>query len=105
MFTRGLNFGIDFKGGTKLVVEFGENFDKVEADSIVKEYATDAVTKTVEGTQYEIKSTELDETKTSELFEALKEKYNPDKIGTFKIGSCIGSHSGPGVLGILSFKK
>ena len=37
--------------------------------------------------------------------EALKEKYNPDKIGTFKIGSCIGSHSGPGVLGILSFKK
>ena len=71
-FFKGLNFGIDFKGGTKLVVEFGENFDKVEADSIVKEYATDAVTKTVEGTQYEIKSTELDETKTSELFEALK---------------------------------
>ena len=39
------------------------------------------------------------------MVEALKEKYNPDKIGTFKIGSCIGSHSGPGVLGILSFKK
>ena len=29
------------------------------------------------------------------MVEALKEKYNPDKIGTFKIGSCIGSHSGP----------
>lgn len=39
------------------------------------------------------------------LMEVLKEKYNPEKIGTFKIGSCIGSHSGPGVLGILSFKK
>ena len=39
------------------------------------------------------------------MVEALKEKYNPDKIGTFKIGSSIGSHSGPGVLGILSFKK
>ena len=36
MFTRGLNFGIDFKGGTKLVVELGENFNKVEADEIVK---------------------------------------------------------------------
>lgn len=39
------------------------------------------------------------------MIEALKEKYNPEKIGTFKIGSCIGSHSGPGVLGVLSFKK
>ncbi|MDY2736496.1 DegV family protein [Intestinibacter sp.] len=39
------------------------------------------------------------------LIEVLKEKYNPEKIGTFRIGSCIGSHSGPGVLGILSFKK
>ena len=93
MFTRGLNFGIDFKGGTKLVVEFGENFDKVEADSIVKEYATDAVTKTVEGTQYEIKSTELDETKTSELFEALKEKYSLEDtalISQTQIGPSIG---------------
>ena len=85
MFTRGLNFGIDFKGGTKLVVEFGENFDKVEADSIVKEYATDAVTKTVEGTQYEIKSTELDE--------ALKEKYSLEDtalISQTQIGPSIG---------------
>ena len=39
------------------------------------------------------------------LIEALKQKYNPEKIGSFRIGSCIGSHSGPGVLGILSFKK
>lgn len=39
------------------------------------------------------------------LIEALKEKYNPEKIGTFKVGSCIGSHSGPGVLGLLTFKK
>lgn len=90
MFTRGLNFGIDFKGGTKLVVEFGENFDKVEAD---REYATDAVTKTVEGTQYEIKSTELDETKTSELFKALKEKYSLEDtalISQTQIGPSIG---------------
>ena len=65
MATRGLNFGIDFKGGTKIVVDFGGSFDKVEADGIVKEYADDAVTKTVESTQYEIKSKDLDETKTA----------------------------------------
>ena len=43
-----INFGIDFKGGTKVVVDFGDSFDKVEADGIVKEYAPDAVTKTVD---------------------------------------------------------
>ncbi|MGM9530376.1 DegV family protein [Intestinibacter sp.] len=39
------------------------------------------------------------------LIEVLKEKYNPEKIGSFRVGSCIGSHSGPGVLGLLTFKK
>ena len=85
MCTRGLNFGIDFKGGTKLVVELGDNFDKVEVDNIVKEYASDAVTKTVEGTQYEIKSTELDD--------ALKEKYTLDDsalVSETQIGPSVG---------------
>jgi len=36
MGSRGLNFGIDFKGGTKLVVELGEGFDKPTVDEIVK---------------------------------------------------------------------
>ena len=93
MCTRGLNFGIDFKGGTKLVVELGDNFDKVEVDNIVKEYASDAVTKTVEGTQYEIKLTELDETKTAELFDALKEKYTLDDsalVSETQIGPSVG---------------
>lgn len=76
MGTRGLNFGIDFKGGTKLVVELGEGFDKPAVDELVKKYASDAVTKTVEKNQYEIKSKDLDETKTAELFDALKETYN-----------------------------
>ena len=35
MATRGLNFGIDFKGGTKIVIDFGNNFDKVEVDGVV----------------------------------------------------------------------
>ena len=93
MATRGLNFGIDFKGGTKIVVDFGDSFDKVEADGIVKEYAADAVTKTVESTQYEIKSKDLDETKTSELFNALKEKYSLEDsalISQSQIGPSVG---------------
>ena len=93
MATKGLNFGIDFKGGTKIVVDFGKDFDKVEADKIVKEYAEDAATKVVEKTQYEIKSTKLDETSTSELFDALKEKFSlEDKalVSETLIGPTIG---------------
>ena len=93
MATRGLNFGIDFKCGTKIVVDFGGSFDKVEADGIVKEYADDAVTKTVESTQYEIKSKDLDETKTAELFDALKEKYSLEDsalISQSQIGPSVG---------------
>lgn len=93
MATRGLNFGIDFKGGTKVVVDFGDSFDKVEADEIVKEYAPDAVTKTIETTQYEIKSKDLDETKTAELFNALKEKYSLEDsalVSQSQIGPSVG---------------
>ena len=93
MATRGLNFGIDFKGGTKIVVELGEGFDKVEVDEIVKQYASDAVTKTVETTQYEIKSKDLDESTTAELFNALKEKYSLEDsalVSQSQIGPSVG---------------
>lgn len=76
MFTRGLNFGIDFKGGTKVVIELGENFNKEEVDTIVKKYAPDAVTNTVDNTQYEIKSKDLPTEKVAELFAELKETYS-----------------------------
>ena len=76
MFTRGLNFGIDFKGGTKVVIELGENFNKEEVDTIVKKYAPDAVTNTVDNTQYEIKSKDLPTDKVAELFAELKETYS-----------------------------
>ena len=55
MLTKGLNFGIDFKGGTKLVIDFGKEYNKPEVDEVVKAIVPDAVTKTVEDTQYEIK--------------------------------------------------
>lgn len=75
MVTKGLNFGIDFKGGTKVVVDFGKEFNKEEADAIVKKYAPDAVTNTVEKTQYEIKSKDLPTEKVAELFTELKTTY------------------------------
>lgn len=93
MFTKGLNFGIDFKGGTKIIVEFGTEFDKAEADVIAKKYAADAVTNTVEKTQYEIKSKDLPTEKVAELFTELKETYKLEDtalISETLIGSAIG---------------
>ncbi|ATD55342.1 protein translocase subunit SecF [Clostridium chauvoei] len=93
MFTRGLNFGIDFKGGTKVTIELGENFNKTEVDEIVKKYADDAVTNEVDKTQYEIKSKDLDTSKVAELFKEIKEKYNlEDKalLSQDEIGASIG---------------
>ena len=39
------------------------------------------------------------------LTEIAKEVFKPKKIGYFLVGTCIGAHSGPGVGGILVFKK
>lgn len=93
MFTRGLNFGIDFKGGTKIVVEFGTEFNKEDVDVISKKYATDAVTNTVGKTQYELKSKDLPTEKVAELFTELKETYNLEDnalVSESLIGASIG---------------
>lgn len=39
------------------------------------------------------------------LTEALKEQFNPKSIEYFQIGTVIGSHAGPGLTGIVCFKK
>ncbi|MBU3106474.1 protein translocase subunit SecF [Clostridium gasigenes] len=93
IFTRGLNFGIDFKGGTQVVVEMGKDFDKEEADVIVKQYASDASTNKIEKTQYEIKSKDLPTEKVSELFSELKKTYNLEEtapVSEDSIGASVG---------------
>lgn len=87
MFTRGLNFGIDFKGGTKVVVELGKDFNKEEVDTIVKKYAPDALTNKVDDTQYEIKSKDLPTEKVAELFAELKETYSLEETALVSEGS------------------
>ena len=60
---RGLNFGIDFKGGSDIILQLNENINKEEVDIIVRSYAPDASTNTLDNNQYEIKSADLDSTK------------------------------------------
>lgn len=93
MFTRGLNFGIDFKGGTQVVFNFGKEFDKAAADNIVKKYAPEAVTNTVNSTEYEIKAPDLSSQKVNEIYDEFKKDFKiGDKalVSQNEIGASIG---------------
>lgn len=72
----GLNLGLDFQGGTKITIDMGAEFNKTEVDEIVKKYADNAETNTLNDTQLEVKAKEFDSNKVSELMKELKEKYS-----------------------------
>ena len=72
---RGLNFGIDFKGGTDVSIQLNENINKDDVDAIVKTYAPDASTNTSDNYEYEIKSADLDSDKLASIMTDLKDKY------------------------------
>ena len=76
MFTKGMNFGIDFRGGTQVVINMGTDFNKTDVDKIVEEYSKDAVTNQVNGTELQIKAKELNSSQVNDIFKALKEKYD-----------------------------
>ena len=93
MFTRGLNFGIDFKGGTQVIFDFGKEFNKQKADEIVKKYDKDAITNTVNSTQYEIKSPNLPSKEVNEIYDQFKKDFKiGDKalVSQNEIGASVG---------------
>ncbi|GAA0747655.1 protein translocase subunit SecF [Clostridium oceanicum] len=90
----GLNYGIDFKGGTVVKINIGKDFKKQELDSIVKKYTSDYVTNKVEKTQLEIKSNSLTDDGISNLFKDVKNKYklkDKDLLSQERIGPSIGN--------------
>lgn len=93
MFAKGLNFGIDFEGGTNIILKFDEEYNKEEVDSIVKGFASDAVTNTAENNEYEIKSKNFESKDVSKLVEELKKKYKmPENaiVSQEEIGASVG---------------
>ena len=75
MFTKGLNFGIDFKGGTQVVVQMEQGFNKESVDKVIQKYAPDAITNTVNTNQLEIKSNSLDTEKVKEMVATLTKDF------------------------------
>ncbi|OOM75797.1 protein-export membrane protein SecF [Clostridium puniceum] len=90
---RGLNFGIDFRGGSDIILQLDENINREEVDIIVKGYAPDANTNTLDNNQYEIKSADLDSAKLDSIMTDLKNKYKLDDtllVSQDEIGSSVG---------------
>jgi preprotein translocase SecF subunit len=90
---RGLNFGIDFIGGTEVSIQLNENINKDEVDAIVKNYAPDASTNTADNYEYEIKSADLDSDKVASIMTDLEDKYQLEDTALIEqneIGASIG---------------
>jgi preprotein translocase SecF subunit len=99
MATKGLNMGIDFAGGTSVVIEMGSDFNKADVDAIVKKFDTNAVSSKVNGTQLELRSQSLDTENTANLVAELKTAYKLSEnpvISESTIGAAIGAEQTSG---------
>ncbi|HCW54257.1 MAG TPA: protein translocase subunit SecF [Clostridium sp.] len=90
---RGLNFGIDFKGGTQVSIQLNDDISKDQADVIVNEYVEDANTNLSDTNEYEIKATNLDSEQISNIMKALEDQYSLEDnalISQDEIGASVG---------------
>ncbi|MGL5615482.1 MAG: protein translocase subunit SecD [Sarcina sp.] len=94
MFTKGLNFGIDFRGGTQITINMeNPNYDKAKADQIVHQIDPSAVTNTVNSDQYEIKASSLDTTQIHQMVDAVQKGFDlkaDSLVSENQIGASIG---------------
>ena len=76
----GLNFGLDFKGGTEIRMNIGKDFNNDEIANIVKEKAeiSSPVIQKAGTSEVSIKTEEIDTAKRDAVVEAIKEKYELD---------------------------
>lgn len=91
----GLNLGIDFKGGTEVIIQIDKSFKKEDVDQLIKKHAPNAVTNTVNNNQIQIrdKAEELNSAKVKDIMTDLKDKYKVDDkalVSQNEIGASVG---------------
>jgi len=92
--TKGLEYGLDFKGGTVVQLNIGKDFDKADVDTIVKKYDKDAQTNKVNSTYVEIKSANLTNANVSSIVKDVKEKFKDSSLTNQEsIGASIGKET------------
>lgn len=92
---KGLNFGIDFKGGTLVQIEMKQDFNKAEIDKIIKKYSNEYQTTKANNNgkiELEIKSNSLDSNKIDNLFKDIKVQYKKAELTSQEtIGASVGN--------------
>jgi preprotein translocase subunit SecF len=99
MAVNGLQFGLDFAGGTIVRIDMNKDVNKAEIDEIIKKYAPDATSNIakVEGKatpELEIKSKDITDENISAMFKEIKDKYTLDEkalLSQERIGASIGA--------------
>lgn len=92
----GLNYGIDFAGGTLLQVDLKQPVNAVEVRGIAEKYAKDVLVSAVDSTSVSIRSSELSSDqsgKIDQLKDEMNKKYNlkEDSWSTEIVGPSIGN--------------
>ncbi|EYE89629.1 preprotein translocase subunit SecF [Fervidicella metallireducens AeB] len=93
---RGLNLGVDFKGGTVVTIRIGKAFDITEIRPIAEKYDSQAIVREIEGNEITITGQSLTQEEIPQLFSEIKAKYNlqdNDLRETEHIGPSIGSET------------
>jgi len=92
--TKGLEYGLDFKGGTVVQLNIGKDFNKADIDTIVKKYDKDAQTNKVNNTYIEIKSANLNSSDISNIVKDVKGKFKDSSLTNQEsIGASIGKET------------
>lgn len=94
MATKGLEYGLDFKGGTVVQFNIGKDFNKADIDEIVKKYDKDFQSNKVNNTNVEIKSAKLTSDDISKIQKEVKDKFKESSLTNQEsIGASIGKET------------
>ncbi|MEL5865450.1 protein translocase subunit SecF [Clostridium cochlearium] len=93
----GLNYGIEFKGGTLVQINMNKEFDKGDVEKILKKYTNDYTTNEAKDNnnniQLEIRSNSLKDDQIKPMFNEIKAKYklqDKDLLAQQRIGPSVG---------------
>lgn len=93
----GMNYGIEFKGGTLVQINMNKEFDKGDVEKILKKYTNDYTTNEARDNnnniQLEIRSNSLKDDQIKPMFNEIKAKYklqDKDLLAQQRIGPSVG---------------
>lgn len=89
--TKGLNLGIDFTGGSIIQVKMESSVQSAEVRSALKEIGLERADVSKSGSEFLIRTSELDQEQTRELLDTLKGKFNNvEFLSAESVGASIG---------------